>query len=237
MPTTTTSAPGSTDGHTAHADHHARTDAGLAATAAEESSRILHRLRDKKDAVFESLQPRIEAVSTFARNDPTKAVLISAATGAALMALIGLIIRSSNRPSSRARNAMATIRDAALDLADRAHSAATSAITTTHQRASDAQTHAEAVQKRVEQRIAQAQKRAAELHQRASDAATSATDAATDTWQSLREQAAPVIERLRPQIDAVASYAKEDPVRAALGAAAAGAVLLGLITLIRRSGS
>ena len=221
---------------TATNGHAASDAAGLAATAAEESSKMLQKLREKKDAAMESLQesmqPRIDAVSSFARNDPTKAVLISAATGAGLMALIALVVRVSNRPTNRTRSAMATIRDAALDLADRAHNAATDAIAATHERASSAQDQVEAVQKRVQQ----AQKRAAELRQQAADAASSATDSATETWQSLRDQAAPVIERFRPQIDAVTSYAKEDPTRAALGAAAAGAVLLGLIAMIRRSG-
>jgi diacylglycerol kinase len=46
-----------------------------------------------------------------------------------------------------------------------------------------------------------------------------------------------VVDRLKPQFDAVASYAKEDPARAALGVATAGAVLFGLMALIRRSGS
>ena len=59
-------------------------------------------------------------------------------------------------------------------------------------------------------------------------------DSVTDTWQTLREQAAPVIERLRPQIDAAASYAKEDPARAAIGVATAGAVLFGLLSLLKR---
>ena len=225
--TTTTSTPTSSTGN-GHAA--SDTEAGLAATAAEESNKVLQKLRDKRDAAMESLQPRIDAVSTFARNDPTKALLVSAATGAGLMALIAIVVRVSNRPTNRARSAMATIRDAALDLADRAHSAATDAITATHQRASSAQDQVEAVQKKVQQ----AQKRAAELHQQASDAASSATDSATETWQSFRDQAAPVIERFRPQIDAVTSYAKEDPTRAALGAAAAGAALLGLIALMRR---
>ncbi len=227
---TTTATPHSSSATNGHAASDAA--AGLAATAAEESSKMMQKLRDKKDAAMESLQPRIDAVSSFARNDPTKAVLISAATGAGLMALIALVVRVSNRPTNRTRSAMATIRDAALDLADRAHNAATDAITATHERASSAQDQVEAVQKRVQQ----AQKRAAELRQQAADAASSATDSATETWQSLRDQAAPVIERFRPQIDAVTSYAKEDPTRAALGAAAAGAVLLGLIAMIRRSG-
>ena len=229
MPTTTTSP---TPDMASTGQHIRDTAEGLAATAVEESNKVLQKLRDKKDAAMESLQPRIDAVSTFARNDPTKAVLISAATGAGLMALVALVVRASNRPTSRARSTMATIRDAALDLADRAHSAATDAITSTHQRASNVQDQVDAVQKRVEQ----AQKKAAELHQRANDAASSAADSATETWQNLRDQASPVIERFRPQIDAMTSYAKEDPTRAALGAAAAGAVLLGLIALIRRSG-
>ena len=179
-----------------------------------ESNRVLQKLRDKTDAVVESIQPQIAAVSTYARNEPTKAVLIAAATGAALIGLIGLMIRSS-RPtaiSSGART-MAAIRDAAIDLADRAHSVASDAIGTAHKRASDAQ-----------QRVDAVQKRAGEM-----------ADSVAETWANLREQAAPVVERLKPQVAAVASYAKEDPVRAALGVATAGAVLFGLLALIRHS--
>lgn len=182
--------------------------------AARESNRVLQKLRDKTGAVVDRIQPKIDAVSDFARNDPTKALLVSAAVGAALMGLLSLLVRSGGRASPGAR-AMASIRDAALDLADRAHVAATDAIDAAHQRAADAQTKAEDLQKR------------------AGDVA----DRVTETWQNLREQAAPVIERLKPQLDAVASYAKDDPVRAALGVATAGAVLFGLMSLIKRSGA
>jgi ElaB/YqjD/DUF883 family membrane-anchored ribosome-binding protein len=183
----------------------------LAEKAARESARVMQKLRDKKDAVVDSIQPKIDAVSSYARNDPTKAVLIAAATGAALMGLIGLVVRA-RRPASPGARAMSSIRDAALDLADRAHVAATDAIDAAQQRASVAQ-----------QRVDDLQTRAG-----------AAADRVTDTWQSLREQAAPVIEKLRPQLDAVASYAKEDPVRAALGVTTAAAVLFGLLSMTKR---
>jgi hypothetical protein len=55
----------------------------------------------------------------------------------------------------------------------------------------------------------------------------------SDTWKQLREQAGPVVDRIRPQIDAVTAFAKEDPVKAAAGVALAGAVLAGIAALIR----
>lgn len=183
-------------------------------TAQLESNRVLQKLREKTDAVVESIQPQIAAVSSYARNEPTKALLIAAASGAALMALVALMLRSS-RPSSPGARTMAAIRDAAIDLTDRAHNVASDAIATGHKHASDAKDRVDAVQKR----------------------AGEVADSVAETWANLREQAAPVVERLKPQFDAVASYAKEDPARAALGVATAGAVLVGLLALIRRSGT
>lgn len=202
---TTTTAPSST---TADASAAAET---LAERAAHESNRVLQKLRDKTDAVVDRIQPQIDKVSDFARNDPTKAMLIAAATGAGLMGLVALVVRTS-RPRSAGARAMASIRDAALDLADRAHGAATDAIQAAHQRASGAQDQVDDMQKR----------------------AGAVADSVTETWQNLREQAGPVIERFKPQIDAMASYAKDDPARAAMGVAAAGAVLYGLLALLKR---
>ena len=87
------------------------------------------------------------------------------------------------------------------------------AIGAAHKRAGDAQQRVDAVQKR----------------------AGEVADSVAETWANLREQAAPVVERLKPQVAAVASYAKEDPARAALGVATAGAVLFGLLALIRHA--
>jgi hypothetical protein len=44
-----------------------------------------------------------------------------------------------------------------------------------------------------------------------------------------------VVEKLKPQIDAATAYAKEEPARTALGLAAAGAIIAGLIALARHS--
>ena len=200
-----------------------KADRTLAEKAAEESSRVMQKLRDQTDAVVERLQPQIEAVSTFARNDPTKAVLISAAVGAALMGLIGLMVRTPSR-GQRARDTMTTIRDAAIDLADRAHSAAASAIDGAHRRA-----------RRAESQLDDARDRAADAQKRAGEMVDGVRNTASDAWQALREQAAPYIDRVRPQLDAAVSYAKDDPARAAIGVATAGAVLLGLLSLIRHS--
>src|ERR1051326_8302446 len=96
----------------------------LSATGADDdsSTTTAQKLRDQADAVVQRIQPQIAAVSTYARNEPTKALLISGAAGAALMGLIALMVRSGGRstPRSFAKSTMAAIRDAALDLADSA---------------------------------------------------------------------------------------------------------------------
>ena len=202
------------------------TEEELSVTAELESGRVLQKIRDKTDAVVESIQPRIAAVSDYARNEPTKAVLIAAATGAGLMALLALLVRGSRpspSPLRTGQRTMAAIRDAAIDLADRAHSVATQAIGNVHKRASTVVGTAEQQAGAAQEKIEAAQQRANEV-----------ADSVAETWASLREQAAPVVDRLKPQFDALASYAKEDPTRAAIGIATAGAVLIGLLTLLRR---
>lgn len=199
-------------------------DTSVSDRVTAESNRVLQQLRDGKDAVVERLQPQIEAVSSYARSDPTKAVLIAAASGAALMGLIALVVRSSGRSSST--RSLAALRDAALGFAGRASSTARDAIGAAQMRAGEAQ-----------QRAEESQKRFSDLQKRASEAADDVTGAVADTWQSLRDQAAPVVDRFRPQFEAVANYAKDDPARAAIGLATAAAAVLGLIALINKSRS
>ena len=179
----------------------------------------VQKLREQADAVVQKIQPQIAAVSTYAREEPTKALLIAAATGAALMGLIALIARSGGRSgadttAAAGQSAMAAIRDAALDLADSAQSMATDAL--------------ESAQKRVADAFGSTQKHAAA-------SVDSVADAAADAWKKVREQAAPVVDRIRPQIEAATAYAKDDPVRAGLGLAAVGAIVAGLIALTRQS--
>ena len=190
----------------------------------------VQKLREQADAVVERIQPQIAAVSTYARDEPTKALLISAAVGAAVMGLIALAVRSGSRSPtqqtvSAGRSAMAAIRDAALDLADSAQSMAADAL--------------EAAQKRVSDALGSTQKRVAEARdsakKRADESADSVSEAAADAWKKVRDQAAPLVDKIRPQIDAAAAYAKDEPVRAAIGLAAAGAIIAGLIALTRQS--
>jgi len=205
-----------------------------------ETMTAVQKLREQADAVVQRIQPQIAAVSTYARDEPTKALLISAAAGAALMGVIALIVRSSSRSqvpgASAGRSAMAAIRDAALDLADSAQTMALDALEATKQRAADA---FDSTQKRAADVLGSSQKRAADTlgstQKRASAAADSVAETVADTWKKVRDQAGPVVDKIKPQLDAAAAYAKEEPARTALGLAAAGAIIAGLVALARQS--
>lgn len=206
------------------------------------------KLRDQADAVVQRIQPQITAVSTYARNEPTKALLISAAAGAALMGLIALVVRSSGRSSpapqaaSLAKSTMAAIRDAALDLADSAQNIAAGALDSARSRAADAidRARARADGAAVDAADATQSRAAAALdaaRSRASAAADTVSETVAETWKKVRDQAAPVVDKVRPQVEAAASYVREDPTRAALGLAAAGALVAGLVALARHASS
>jgi ElaB/YqjD/DUF883 family membrane-anchored ribosome-binding protein len=206
-----------------------------------DSMTAVQKLREQADAVVERIQPQIAAVSTYVREEPTKALLISAAAGAAMMGLIALVVRSGSRSpaqqtASAGRSAMAAIRDAALDLADSAQSMAADALEAAQKRVAGA---LDSTQKRVAAARDSAQERVAaardSAQKRAAEGADSVSDAAAEAWKKVRDQAAPLVDKIRPQIDAAAAYAKDDPVRAAIGLAAAGAIIAGLIALTRQS--
>ena len=215
MPTTTTDTPNDT-GYAS--------DEELSVTAQLESNRVLQKIRDKTDAVVERIQPKIAAVSDYARNEPTKAVLIAAATGAGLMALLALLARSSRPTPSEHRPAHHVGDPRRRPRPGRPRP----------QRRHPGDRHRpQARQQRRRHRRApggRGQARLEAMQKRANDVA----DSVAETWASLREQAAPVVDKLKPQLDALATYAKEDPTRAALGVATAGAMLIGLLSLLRR---
>ena len=195
--------------------------------AGTDSTSAVQKLRDQADAAVQRIQPQIAAVSTYARNEPTKALLISAATGAALMGLVVLMARGGGRssPSSLASSTMGAIRDAALDLADSAQSMAADVLDGTQKRAVAA---LDTTKKRATAAVDATRSSAAA-------AADSLSETVADTWKKVRDQAAPVVDKIKPQIDAAAAYAKEEPARTALGLAAAGAIIAGLIALARQS--
>jgi ElaB/YqjD/DUF883 family membrane-anchored ribosome-binding protein len=206
--------------------------------ADNDSMTAVQKLREQADAVVQRIQPQIAAVSTYARNEPTKALLISAATGAALMGLIALMVRSSGRssPTSLASSTMTAIRDAALDLADSAQGMVADALDATRSRAAGA---LEATRSRAADAADSARSRAATAadatRNRAAAAAESVSESVAETWKKVRDQAAPVVDKVRPQVEAAANYVKEDPARAALGLAAAGAIIAGLVALARQA--
>jgi ElaB/YqjD/DUF883 family membrane-anchored ribosome-binding protein len=198
-----------------------------ASDAGNDSASAVQKLRDQADAVVQRIQPQIAAVSTYARNEPTKALLISAATGAALMGLIALLVRAGGRssPSSSASSMMAAIRDAALDLADSAQSMAADVLDTSQKRATAA---LDTTRKRAAAAVDSTKSSAAA-------AADSVSETVAETWKKVRDQAGPVVDKVRPQVEAAANYVKEDPTRAALGLAAAGAIIAGLVALARQA--
>jgi len=215
------------------------------------SSPTVQKLRDQADAVVQRIQPQIAAVSTYARNEPTKALLISAAAGAAVMGLIALMVRSGGRstPQGVAKSTMAAIRDAALDLADSAQNIAADAIDSARSRAADAIDRARGRAADSASRASDSARDAADATQsraaaaldaarsRASAAAETVSDTVAETWKKVRDQAAPMVDKVRPQVEAAASYVREDPTRAALGIAAAGALIAGLVALARQAGN
>ena len=199
----------------------------------------VQKLREQADAVVERIQPQIAAVSTYVRDEPTKAL---AHLGRRRRGADGPV--RPDRPLERpladaaaprpAGSAMAAIRDAALDLADSAQSMALDALEATQKRAA-APTRPQSAHRRADNVCKRAPPRSTRRQERAAAAADSVAESAADAWKKVRDQAAPVVEKIKPQIDAAAAYAKEDPARTALGLAAAGAIIAGLIALARHS--
>lgn len=222
----------------------------------------LQKLRDQADAVVDRIRPQIEATQDFARSDPLRAVLISAAAGAALMAVVGLVVRSSSRPSasreierqtSRAASYLSSVREAAVDLADRAQAAAHSAISASQdawsrgrdaldrgrdggrdamERGRDAVDRGRDQLDRGKSAYESGRSKFEAEKKRALDTAHDAQESLADTWTSIRDQAQPLIDKLKPQLDAAVDYAKQDPTRTAIGLATAGAVIIGLLSLL-----
>ena len=197
----------------------------------------MQKLREQADAVVERVRPQIESAQEFARADPMKAILISAAAGAALMAVVGLVVRSSSRPSpmrelerqtSRSASYLSAMREAAVDLADRAQNAAQSALSASQSAWSQGK---DAIDRGRDQ-IERGRDALDTERKRAVDKGTDIQDSLSDTWSSIRDQAQPLIDKLRPQLDAAVDYAKHDPARTALGLAAAGAVIVGLLSML-----
>lgn len=166
-------------------------------------------VKEEASATLGRFRPQFDSVTAYVKEEPTKALLIAAAVGAGAMALVALIGRSGGGGRER-RSLSDTLRQAAAEAADSVHKAAQDA-------ASRASAKADGAMKS------------------ARGAAQSAYEGLTDTVQQWKDQAAPLVDRIRPQIDTVMTYTKDDPAKALLIAAAAGAALMALMGLIGSS--
>jgi len=173
-------------------------------------SNTMQTVKDQASATLEKLRPQLDTVTTYAKEEPTKALLIAAAAGAGIMGLVALMSRSS---SGRALSAE-LLRSAAYDAGDNARRSARDMAREATDRAS---AKADALMKQTR------------------GAAQNAYEGLSDTVQQWKDQAAPLVDKVRPQIDTVMTYAKDDPGKALLIAAAAGAALMGLMSSLNRS--
>jgi len=168
-------------------------------------------VKEQANATLEKLRPQLDTVTTYAKEEPTKALLIAAAAGAGIMGLVALLSRSSGGRELSAE----LLRSAAYDARDNARRSAREIAREATDRAS---AKADALMKQTR------------------GAAQTAYDGLSDTVQQWRDQAGPMVDKMvRPQIDNVMSYTKDDPGKALLIAAAAGAALMGLMSTLTRS--
>jgi ElaB/YqjD/DUF883 family membrane-anchored ribosome-binding protein len=172
-------------------------------------SNTMQSVKDQASATLERLRPQLDSVTSYAKEEPTKALLIAAAAGAGIMGLVALMARGSSRSSLSTD----TLRSLAYDTVDQARKSA-------RESARDAADRASA--------------KADSLLKSTRGAAQSAYDGLADTMQQWKDQAGPLVDKVRPQIEAVTTYAKDDPGKALMIAAAAGAALMGLISSITR---
>lgn len=235
----TPSSVGSSTGHDV-ANHAAESaDAAIrsarqkAGDAIDGLSERMRGVKDQASATFERLRPQIDSVASYARDEPTKALLIAAAMGAGIMGLIALMSRSGGH-GGRSSHAW---REAAQDMAERMRDSARGVGDSLRQSARNV---GDSARKSAREMRDDARASAADMAARAAASADdtmrsgrgtakAAYDSLGETMQQLKDQAAPWVDRMRPQVDQVMTYAKDDPAKALMIAAAAGAALMGLI--------
>ena len=211
-------------GHAAEsADAAIRSARQRASDALDGLSETMRRVKDQAATLVDKVRPQLDSVTSYAKEEPTKALLIAAAAGAGVMALIALLARSGNRRTSSATS----LRNAAASTANEWRKAATDRTGSWRKSASEAAADAA-------DRADSAMSQATGAMNSTKKAAQTAYDGLNETMQDWKQQAASVAERVKPQIETVTNYAKDDPAKALLIAAAAGAALMGLMSAIGR---
>ena len=234
--------PSSTPTATSLADKAAQSADAAITTARQRAHNAMDdlssRMRTVKEQASEQLErfrPQLDAVSNYAKEEPGKALLISAAVGAGLMGLVALMARTGGprMPSTEslrraAADAADSVRKVALDSIDKVRKAA-------GESADDARKAAAAQADDMRKTaMARMQDVADDVSSQAKGRAKAAYDSLSDTMEKWRDQAQPLVDKVKPQLDQVMDYAKDDPGKALLLAAAAGAALMGLMSTLTR---
>ncbi|HUP09465.1 MAG TPA: hypothetical protein VMU47_20060 [Caldimonas sp.] len=191
-------------------------------------SNRMKNVKDQASATLERFRPQIDSMANYAREEPGKALLISAAVGAGLMGVVALLARSGNGSSLPSAS---RLRQAAADAADSVRQAASESIDRLRKAAQDTSDDARS---RASSQVDDARDQADGLTKTAKGKAKQAYDSLADTMSQWREQAGPIVDKIRPQLDNVMDYAKDDPAKALLLAAAAGAALMGLVSTLTK---
>lgn len=145
---------------------------------------LTHSIREQAASLADRVRPQLSSAAGYAKEQPAKTLLASAALGAAVVGLYMLLTRTgASRHALTLRPSLKTqLSDAAAGALDAAR-----------------------------------------------DGVSDTVGTLRDTAESLRGKAAEAAERLREPLDAATDYAREDPVKAVLIAAVAGAVAMALI--------
>ena len=191
-------------------------------------SERMQTVKDKTTATFERLRPQLDSVASYAKEEPAKALLIAAAAGAGVMAIVALMARSGG---GQAVPSTKSLRKAA---AESSGSWARAAADKADEWQKTANEKAEYWRKAAADAADSATDTADSVMKSTRGAAKAAYEGLSETVQQWRDQAAPIVDRIKPQIDAVTGYAKDDPGKALLIAAAAGAALMGLMSTLNR---
>ena len=202
------------------------TDEALQQTARQALDLLSDSLNTAKDQavrMWDDMRPQLDKVASYAKEEPTKSVLMAAVAGA----LVVTVVMASRRSKAvdveaskqwldkLASNAADRARSLAMDKAEQAREAAEAAQGTARRSLRDlASTAADEAMAMKDNAMETARR-----------AASQAYDGVSDRLQDLRGKADPLIGQIQPQLDNVAGYAKKNPLSALLVATAAGALL------------
>ncbi|NUZ05105.1 hypothetical protein [Piscinibacter koreensis] len=216
-------------------------DSNGGAAATERLADAAKQLQAQTTEVFDKLRPQLDMAAEYVRAQPVKTMLMAAACGAALMGVVTL----AARPSRRGIDAddLRDLRDS-IDLDDIRDSMETEASRRGFSR-EEVRRVAQSAADKAAQFASEAYERAAAVASSAAERATSAAkttrnaaddalDTLSETVKDWRDQAAPLVDKIKPQIDAVTSYARNEPAKSALAVAALGAAIAGVIALMNR---